>query len=103
MQCILLGSEGAGQIRITLPVAFRVAIGQARPAVSVSHGVATMWKRVRPGVMDRHRRLGTPGEVAILPLRIAPGTLRVPMPCLDLQFRILPVGDGLPSRSEYPF
>src|SRR5882757_3924008 len=50
--------------------------------------------------MELLSRLRTAGKVASLFLWIAPGTVRVPVPCLDLQLRILPVGHGLPSRPK---
>src|ERR1700755_3325459 len=50
--------------------------------------------------MDYLNRLCPACEVTALSLRIAPDTVGVPMPCLDLQLRVLPVSYGLPSCSK---
>src|SRR5262249_29600173 len=45
---IVLSSEGARQIWVTLPEAFRIAIRQSRPTVSIAHGIASTRKRISP-------------------------------------------------------
>src|SRR5260370_33533204 len=62
-----------------------------------------MRQRVTVGVADHFRaRSGAADEIA-LACRIAPGSLRIPVPGLDVQFRILPIGHGLPSGRKNLF
>ena len=102
MQRVVLAGEGAGQVRITLPVAGGIAIGETReiePAASRVSGRAAMGKRVAERVADRLGGGRISGEVAAAG-GIAPRALRIPMPGLGVELCVLAVGDGLPAGIE---
>ncbi len=50
---------------------------------------------------NRLAQLSAAGKITFLLGRVAPGTALVPMPRLDHQFRVLAIGDGLPSRAQH--
>src|SRR5947209_19939674 len=98
MARVVFASEGFRQVRITFPVRFQIAVGEPRPAVSVSSAEAAMRKRRCPGMADHlARRFGIADKVALLMLRIAPGPAWVPVPGLDHELGVLAVGNGLPA------
>lgn len=100
MEGVILTREGLGQVWIALPVGLRVAVGQPGPAISIAAAETPMRQWIGVGVPNRLSELFVPGEIPLLPFRIAPLAGRIPMPRLDHQFSILTIGNCLPSRSE---
>ena len=103
MQRIVFAGEAASQIGIALPVGIGVAIGQHRvvaPVISAGH--AAVRQRVTPGVPNHFGGRGVAYEVA-LARRIAPGSLRIPVPGFGLELGVLPVGDRLPAGCQNLF
>src|SRR5437868_432069 len=58
-----------------------------------------MWQRIAIGVTNKLRWCCIANEIALIAW-LTPSTLRIPVPGLDIEFGILPIGDGLPSRGE---
>src|SRR5580693_4835597 len=58
-----------------------------------------MGQNVSERMSDRLPGRSAAGEVS-LPAGITPAALRVPMPGFDVQLRVLPIAEGLPSRRE---
>ena len=100
MQRVIFASERLGEIWIALPVRVEVAVGEPRPSIAVPPTEAAMRQRVCPRAMNFFPRLRTPHEVPFLFFGIAPLASGIPVPGLDHQFGILPVGNSLPSRTE---
>ena len=73
MQRIVIAGVRFGQVRIALPIGLQIAIGQARPAVTVALGGAAMWERIGPGMANRIAQFGAACEVTFLLGRVAPG------------------------------
>src|ERR1019366_149139 len=80
--------EGFRQIGIAFPVSARIA-------GSVAHGEAAMRQRRRPGMPDRFRGSCITHKVTFLGPRIAPLTVRIPVPGFRESFGILPIAHGL--------
>src|SRR3979490_1671362 len=52
------------------------------------------------GVPNKIRGWGIAREVDLI-ARLAPCALRIPIPGFDVEFRVLPIGDGLPARGQH--
>src|SRR5436305_2390945 len=62
---------------------------------------AAMGQGIGPGIFDcRRPRFGSAHKISLLPGRMAPRAPRVPVPRLAVQFRVLPVADGLPASAQ---
>ena len=59
-----------------------------------------MWQEVPERVADEVSGLRIADEVAFA-ARVAPRALRIPVPGLDKQFGVLPIGDRLPSGCKH--
>lgn len=100
MQRIVLAGECLSQVRIAFPIGIQVAVGEPRIAAGFSSIVpcnAAVGQRIAKGVPDGLCGDGRASKIA-LACWIAPGSLRVPMPRFDVEFRILAIGDRLPAR-----
>src|SRR5258708_38221960 len=62
-----------------------------------------MRQRIAVGVTDHFRAWRGAADEIALPCWIAPCPLRIPVPGLDVQFRILPVRHGLPPGRQNLF
>src|SRR5271157_3546505 len=102
MQRVALAGEALGEIRIAFPESVRVAIGHPRESDVVGAIVAsrsTPGQRVPVGVAQHFGGSVRASEIT-LAARVAPRALRIPMPRLDCEFRVLTVSDRLPARSQ---
>src|ERR1700693_1756798 len=105
MQRIVLSREWLGQIWVALPVGIRVAVGKSRisnqiRAVIMSH--AAMGERIAIRMEEKIPRRCAAGEISFAG-RIAPCSGRVPVPRFYVQFRVLPVRNGLPTCGKNLF
>ena len=102
MLCVRLAREFLAEIRIALPVGVRVAVRQSRiVALGASIArVATMRQRISIGMAQKLRRRRASSEVTALMRGVAPRSSRIPVPCGNLQFRVLAVGDRTPSSGK---
>jgi hypothetical protein len=57
-------------------------------------------QKVGPGVVDRFPEFGAADEIPFLLFRVAPRSLVVPVPGLNVQLRILAIGDCSPTRRK---
>ena len=105
MQRVTLSGKSLGEIGIAFPESVQIAIVQPRePNVigAVIARSAAARQRIPVGVTDHFRRSRRAGEIsfAVGNASSTPRPLRIPVPCLDGEFRILPVGDWLPSGGQ---
>ena len=103
MQRVVFASEFLGQVRIALPIRVLIAVGDAAVASGIGAVVArgaAMREGIAVGVPNDLSRRVAAREISFAG-RIAPCALGIPMPCLDVQFRVLSVGDGLPPRTQH--
>ena len=102
MQRVALAGEALREIGIALPETVSIAVGQAGKANvlrAVVAGKTAAGQPVSIGVAYRLRRSGRTGEVPFS-AGIAPRSARIPMPCFDSQFRVLPIGYSLPAGGK---
>ena len=103
MRRVLFAGERLRQIGIAFPIGTEIAIGQAPVAGRVGAivaGRASMRKWVAVGVAEHLAGLAAPGEIAFA-AGIAPGSFRIPVPCLNVQFRVLSIRDRLPTGAQH--
>src|SRR4029077_683674 len=97
MECIVFSGKRLRQIGVTFPITIRVSVREPRVSDGVRAVVAryaAMWQRITVGVADHFRsRHRTTGEIPVA-CGIAPGSLRVPMPRFDVEFRVLAIGES---------
>src|SRR4029077_20452770 len=101
MRRVVFAGERLRQIGIAFPIGTEIAIGQAPVAGRVGAivaGRASMRKWVAVGVAEHLAGLAAPDEIAFAAW-IAPGSFRIPVPCLDVQFGDLAISD-LPANGE---
>ncbi len=101
---IVLSGEFFAEIGIALPVRLRVAIIQAREAIELRAAVpreAAVAQLVAIGMPDHFFRRSRVADEVSFAARIAPLALRIPMPCLHEQVRILPVTHHSPARRQH--
>src|SRR6202453_4392138 len=80
---IVLAGESVGQIRITLPIGFGIAVGEAGPSIAIAAAESAMRQWRSPGVPNHLTgRLGVPDKVSLLALGITPCAVRIPVPGL---------------------
>src|SRR5205085_7261216 len=95
MHAVFFAGEWFRQIRIALPVGVEVSVIQPRIAIELRPAVAgytPMRQGVSVGMTDRFLcRPRVTDEISV-PGRIAPPPLRIPMPGLNEEFRILAIG-----------
>ena len=102
MQRVVFAREAFRQIRIALPVRVHIAVGEAAVASGIGAVVArgaAMRQRIAVRVANDFSRRRAAREIAFA-ARIAPRAFRIPVPRLDVQFRVLPVGHRLPPRAQ---
>src|ERR1700686_3674157 len=103
MQRITFSREALREVRTALPIMFQIAIRKPREAGvpgSIIASGPTVWQRISVGVTNWISRNRRACEVA-LAAGIAPRSLRIPMPRLYREFRILAIGHRLPARSKH--
>ena len=105
MQRIALSSEALREVGITFPERIQISVRQAREANVVSAVVAresAARQAISVGVAKHLRRSRRAGEISLTAhiARIAPGSLWIPMPRFDGEFRVLTIRNRLPSRGQ---
>src|SRR5579862_2683501 len=99
MQSIAFSGEMLSEIRIALPKSMQVAVRETRvPGVFsaiVACKTATR-QSVAIGITQAFRRIGRTREITFA-RGITPASIRIPVPCLDCEFGILPKRHRLPS------
>src|SRR5580693_5403820 len=93
MQGIALSGEAPGEVRTAFPISIQIAIRKPRETCVAGSVVAcspAMRQRISVGIANGLGRSGRTCEVT-LSTGIAPGSLRIPVPCLDRKFSILAI------------
>src|ERR1700722_527105 len=89
-------------MRIALPIRIQIAVGESRVADHICTVVvsdAAMRQRISVRMADGLTEGGASREVTFAG-RIAPRTLRVPVPSLHVEFGVLAVADRLPTGGQ---
>ena len=99
---IAFARESLCQVWIALPIARGVSIRQPRKSGIIRPVIAresTMRQRVAVRIAQKFRGVRRAGEISFA-ARVAPRSLRIPMPRLHRQFRILAKTHRLPARTK---
>src|SRR5580765_2255460 len=96
VQGVVFTRVGFRQIGIALPVCVGVPVGQPRIAAPIRLRKSRMWQGVSKRVADEFSRRSIANEIAFL-AGFAPGAFGIPVPGFHVEFRILPIGYGLPA------
>src|SRR5271154_341632 len=102
MRRIAFARESLRQVRVTLPIGACVPVGETREA-DVVRSIVTrespMGERISVRISQEFSGVCRACEVS-LTARIAPGSLRIPMPRFDRELRILAVAYWLPAGTK---
>src|SRR5438034_2488401 len=101
MHAVVFAREGLAEIWIAFPVRVCIAVSQPRIAGSIGLREPCVRQRIAKRMADEFCRCGVAHEVTLV-AGLAPFSFRVPMPSLNVQFRVLPVTDRLPASRENP-
>ena len=105
MPRIFFAGKPLAQVRIALPIRPRISIGKPRIFCRriVAAGRPAMRQVIPIGAPQKFVRLRFSRKISALVLGVAPRSVFVPVPVCNGQFRVLPVRDRPPSRSQRLF